>query len=755
MNRRSPPPADGEHPHFLLGSIVRNGFSSRRNGDPVPLVPSLLRRGLRRRVWTRPALLLAGASLVAVGAVGIVRSVRLAGPAIKYVVERAPGAAEKKLRFSDGSVVSAENATRLRVTSASRRGARLRLEEGAAHLRIAARPRAEWAVEAGPYSLAISGGELDVSWSGAGANLSVSALTGAVAVHGPFPQREGLRIKAGETLVARASDGFWRVGRGRQSAPGELQARSLALSSAPAALPSRLGSGPSDTLSIADAHCDRRGELPAALPRRDDSGADPWTWIDRSGCLGYSRDGSGNRLPDFSHAGYRSGGVSLPFVARGGALLSPGTSGDDTPAIQAAIDAVAARPADASGFHGAVELSSGTFTLRGSLRLMQSGVVLRGQGAKGDRATVLRAVGVARPVIIAGPDDERTMIGAAHRIVDGYVPVGARTVEVESAEGLHVDDDVVVQRPFSPQFLALIGMDRVQSRRADAGAVTWRVGSGLQFERRITAIEGNRITVDVPLTNALEHDLAEATITRFSFPQRTLRIGVERLASKADFDPESDLGDGMFIEMNGVANAWVREVQTESYESGLISLEETSKWVTVADVAYTAPPNAPGWTRAFVLGGQQNLLLRAYSVGARHALGTLSRSAGPNVVLELTAISRSPMLTPNRWTSGLLLDNVHLLDPAGDPAGEITMRMKNGGRGGGWAGANCVVWNSEAGRLSIDSPPTAQNWVIGSGAADAVGNGSFDSSHTPRPDSLYRAQLAERLGDGALSALVR
>jgi len=706
--------------------------------------------------------LLAGASLVAVGAVALARSARLSGPALRYSVERAPGAADKKLRFSDGTVVSADTAAHLKVVSTSHRGARLRLDDGGAHLRVAARPRADWSVEAGPYSLSVPAGEVDVSWSPAASSLSVAALAGAVTVHGPFPQRDGLRIKAGETLVARASDGFWRVGRGRQAMPGDLQARaqSLALSAAPAGLPSRLGPGPSESGSgsaIVDAHCDRRGELPAAIPRKDDSGADPWTWVDRAGCLGYSRDGFGNRLPDFSHAGYRGGGVPLPFVARerGSAMLSPGKSGDDTPAIQAAIDATAARPADANGFRGAVELSSGTFTLRGSLRLMQPGVVLRGQGSKGDRATVLRAVGVARPVIIAGPDDARTLVGAAHRITDVYVPVGARTVEVDSAEGLHVDDEVVVQRPFSPQWLALIGMDRVAPRRGDAGAVTWRVGSGLHFERRITAIDGNRITLDVPLTNALEREFTEATVTKFTFPQRTQRIGIERLASRADFDPESDLGDGMFIEMNGVANAWVREVQTDRYESGLISLEETSKWVTVADVTYTSAPDAPGWSRAFVLGGQQNLLVRARSVGARHALGTLSRSAGPNVVLELTAVARSPVLSPNRWTSGLLLDNVHLLDPAGDPSGEITMRMRNGGRGGGWAGANCVVWNSEAGRMNIDNPPTAQNWVIGSAAAEAVGSGSYDASQAPRPESLYRAQLAERLGDGALSALAR
>jgi hypothetical protein len=45
--------------------------------------------------------------------------------------------------------------------------------------------------------------------------------------------------------------------------------------------------------------------------------------------------------------------------------------------------------------------------------------------------------------------------------------------------------------------------------------------------------------------------------------------------------------------------------------------------------------------------------------------------------------------------------------------------------------------------------------VIGTASGETVGNGTFDSSHSPRPDSLYRAQLAERLGEGALAALAR
>jgi hypothetical protein len=124
-------------------------------------------------------------------------------------------------------------------------------------------------------------------------------------------------------------------------------------------------------------------------------------------------------------------------------------------------------------------------------------------------------------------------------------------------------------------------------------------------------------------------------------------------------------------------------------------------------------------------------------------------------VVELTAVGRSPSITPNRWTAGLLLDNVRIVDSLGEPTGDITMGMRGGGRGGGWSAANCVIWNSEAARIAVDNPPTAQNWVIGAAGGETFGSASYDLSRAPRPESLYRAQLAERLGEGAVAALAR
>ena len=62
------------------------------------------------------------------------------------------------------------------------------------------------------------------------------------------------------------------------------------------------------------------------------------------GSLTYQEDENRNRIPDFSHAGYRGGGVAIPDIPVR-ATLSP-IDGDNTSHIQDAIDAVSAMDAD-------------------------------------------------------------------------------------------------------------------------------------------------------------------------------------------------------------------------------------------------------------------------------------------------------------------------------------------------------------------------------------------------------------------------
>ena len=82
---------------------------------------------------------------------------------------------------------------------------------------------------------------------------------------------------------------------------------------------------------------------------------------DREGGLRIVPEANGDRLVDFSHAGYAGGGAAIPTVpAR--VLVKP-VEGDATAMIQAAIEKVGAMPAGSGGFRGAVLLAPGTYAV--------------------------------------------------------------------------------------------------------------------------------------------------------------------------------------------------------------------------------------------------------------------------------------------------------------------------------------------------------------------------------------------------------
>ena len=103
-----------------------------------------------------------------------------------------------------------------------------------------------------------------------------------------------------------------------------------------------------------------------------------WAKLDATGKLTYKTMTTGDRILDFSHAGYKGGGVKLPVVPVR-KMVEP-SGGDDSEAIQVAIDAVATLPL-LDGFRGAVLLGPGTFHCANPITLSKDGIVLRGSGA--------------------------------------------------------------------------------------------------------------------------------------------------------------------------------------------------------------------------------------------------------------------------------------------------------------------------------------------------------------------------------------
>jgi hypothetical protein len=188
-----------------------------------------LGRGRRRR---RAGVAVLGASLaVAAALVGRGVGPRRAAETITYTLDGAPAAAGAyiagapvagaELRFSDGTAVALERASRAWVESTSADGARIRLEEGRARFRVVHRPRARWAVDAGPFAVAVTGTTFDVRWSGADDTLEVRLAAGEVIVTGPLTGG-GVTLRPGQRLEAHPASRALRIERADapEAAPG-------------------------------------------------------------------------------------------------------------------------------------------------------------------------------------------------------------------------------------------------------------------------------------------------------------------------------------------------------------------------------------------------------------------------------------------------------------------------------------------------------------------------------------------------------
>ena len=118
----------------------------------------------------------------------------------------APSGGSLAMHFSDGTEVDLAPGSKGRVADVTVDGARVVLGAGLLQARVVHRPRAHWTVTAGPYTIEVTGTAFDVGWSTAGEELDLRLHDGSVVVRGPSLP-DGLRVAAGQRLVARAGTG--------------------------------------------------------------------------------------------------------------------------------------------------------------------------------------------------------------------------------------------------------------------------------------------------------------------------------------------------------------------------------------------------------------------------------------------------------------------------------------------------------------------------------------------------------------------
>jgi len=473
-----------------------------------------------------------------------------------------------------------------------------------------------------------------------------------------------------------------------------------------------------------------------------------WVSIGRNGKLAYGSDERGNRIPDFSTAGYQAGNA-IPEVKTVRRLDAP-SGGDDTAAIQAGLDALSRNPLNDAGLRGALELGPGKFIVSGSLKISASGVVLRGAGVG---KTILLADGEHGPVLsIEGTGTWRRK-GELLRIEDEYVPVGATSIRIRGAGGLKAGDRIIVQRPLTQEWISAVGMDRLPARAKGGEVNQWRPGPGLLFDRTVVAVAGDRIDLNAPLTNSLS-SADGPVVWRYEFDGRISNVGIERLSASEDGPATAPAGKrgerarSHFLVFNAVENGWIRDVVIEGYVSA-IDFRKTASGISAQRMKIGASPEIKrhGALPITVSIDGQNILVSdcELSGGSYIAWATQSFAPGPNVVRNCKATGdRVSAQAHQRWATGLLFDNITV-------TGGIQLGNRgNMGTGQGWSSANGVLWNSSATTWSVENPPTAYNWAFGMRGRLAQSKeplGEIISPGQPmKPQSLYEQQLSDRAG---------
>jgi hypothetical protein len=485
----------------------------------------------------------------------------------------------------------------------------------------------------------------------------------------------------------------------------------------------------------------------------------PPPWVSRAvnGSLIYRKDDKGNQIPDFSMVGYATGNRPLPNVAAKLAL-SP-TSGDQTARIQAALDQLAKAPLGADGFRGALLLRRGTYPVSGTLHIRASGIVLRGEGPNAAAGTVVRDTGKDRTPLISVTGTGKPVLESTPRHVQGdYIPVGARSLTLDNVHGLAVGDTVMVIRGSNEEWLNFI--------QASRPGVDWPVHFAVvRSDRVITAIRGNVVQIDAPITTALEARFGGATVAKYEWPGRINHCGVENLvAISSHASPTDEDHAWTAVSIANAQHVFVRNVTGRHFAYATVAIAPTGKWVTVTDCRSEEPVSQLAGARrySFCVDGQLCLVRKCYASKGRHDFVCNNFIVtGPNVFLDCRAENSYSESGPHRqWTSGVLFDNVAFSH------GLSFYHRKNYGRktkhppyhpGHGWASSSCVAWNCVVSKtLLVESPPGSYNWAIGCKAASFSSNGpergvrkapgQFESNKVRHPiRSLYEAQLAERM----------
>lgn len=478
-----------------------------------------------------------------------------------------------------------------------------------------------------------------------------------------------------------------------------------------------------------------------------------WVYPNNSGKLAYKALPGGDRIMDFSHAGYMGGGVKIPNPEIK-ITIAP-IEGDNTKNIQQAIDQVSEMKL-ISGFRGTVLLKAGVYNCEAPIMINASGVVLRGSGSD-QNGTLINMTGKAHPCIVVRGNVVSKAAGKPVAFSDAYVPSGTYSFDLTNTAELKVGDTIRISRPVTTAWVKLMGMDTLVR---DGKKQTWITGE-ITTDRIITRIDHKKVTVNIPLTDSYDPKYLGkqgTTVVKISSTGELSQVGIENLRMVSP-DQTGTINESHHkaFTMSGLADGWARNIEVFNTVN---SVSVTGRRITVDNLSIAHRLATTGAAKpADINGSGRQLLFNRCRITGDNMFffGTGAKVTGPVVLLNCVFKGNGWIQPHQRWATGLLIDNCEVPDGGIDFMNRGAM-----GSGHGWSIGWAVAWNSKAKSFLNQQPPGAANWVIGGQGEKQkkaqpfnkdpfVAEGIYDAYGTPvTPGSLYLAQLAERLGPAAL-----
>lgn len=424
----------------------------------------------------------------------------------------------------------------------------------------------------------------------------------------------------------------------------------------------------------------------------------------------------GDRIPDFSTFGFQYGNTPVPGEPGGYQVpvlvtLQPGT-GDQTDRIQAAIDFIATRPL-INGFRGAVLLKAGRWDIHSvnRIRVTASGVVIRGEGDHPLAGTRLYAIGTTNENQSGNTRNSRLIAfdgggitaGATRTLVDDvYIPGGTNVIPITG-------------HPFT------VGQ-RIQVRWP--GSIEWQKASyyntaaiadrdpAITFNRIVTAVTANSITLDAPITSPLDPEWGRGYVVPVTAFNYITNVGVSDIYFESTYSSDTDENHvWSALDFMEVEDGFVSGCTARHFAYSIAYVNTSTRKITInRSQCHDGISILQGGRRySFVLTGEMGLVSNNIGRNGRHTfIINWPAAPGPNVFVDgVSSRSFNESGSHADWNNGGLWDNISELSATVG----LQVKLER-------PSAFCVAWNVVTNTITFENMPLSPNWSFGTTAVN-------------------------------------